>query len=103
MTISTLQDTLYFEDEYTNEYNEFDNDRDRFRAVAGWLLFASIAGIVSGVLMITARGLCYVQICRSQYNVFAVLVSINTCYVYLASNNIYLHDYHGMTHFQGYT
>ena len=88
MTISTLQDISYFEDEYADEYDEFDNDRDRFRAVAGWLLFASIAGIVSRALMITARGLCYVQICRTRYNVFAVLVSINTYMLYLASNNI---------------
>lgn len=86
VTLSTLQDISYFEDDVVDEYSDYDNDRARFRAVAGWLLFGSIAGIASRVLLMTCRGLCYAQICKRKYLAFATAVSFNTHQPYLADN-----------------
>ena len=52
-----------------------EDDRDRFRDVAGWLLFAGIAGIISQITIVIIRGLFYFEIIQNRYLTYAVLVS----------------------------
>ena len=58
-----------------------EEDRDRFRDVAGWLLFTGIAGIIIQVTMAIFRGLFYVEIIKNRYFLYAVLVSRICMYV----------------------
>ena len=85
VALSAIADSLLFEDDTVEEFDALEDDRDIFRAVAGWLLFASIAGIVSRIAMVVIRGVFYLGIIDSEsmlYLVFAVLVSFNK---YIAS------------------
>lgn len=85
VTLSAIADSLFFDDDTVEEVDALEDDRDRFRAVAGWLLFASIAGIVSRIAMVVIRLVFHLDIIDSEsmlYLVFAVFVSFNK---YIAS------------------
>ena len=53
------------------------DDRDKYRGVAGWLLFVGIAGLITQVAMAIIRGLYYGEIVTSQFIIFGITVSIN--------------------------
>ena len=57
-----------------------EEDRDRFIDVAGWLLFAGIAGIIIQTIMVILRGLYYIEAFKNRYVGYAVLVSYTITY-----------------------
>ena len=59
------------------EDSEFSDDRDRYRGVAGWMLFVGIAGIVVQAVMTIVRALYYGEIITSQFVAFGIAVSFN--------------------------
>ena len=65
----------FFED--ASEDSDFADDRDRYRGVAGWMLFVAIAGIVIQAVMTIVRALYYGEVITSQFNVFGIIVSFN--------------------------
>ena len=73
VTLSTIDDV--FLDYYSGSVGE---DRDRYRGVAGWILFVSITGIISQVIMLIIC-LCYhLQCLKHQFLTFTIIVSSDT-------------------------
>ena len=75
VTLSTIDDTPLFDDDVTDEDSEIAEDRDAYRAVASWLIFVSIAGIISQVLLLVFRLLYYCEAFSANFTVFTVIVS----------------------------
>ena len=71
VTLSTVDD-LFGE---VDDDSEAAEDRDAYNAVAGWLIFVSIAGIISQVLLLVFRLLYYCEAFSANFTVFAVIVS----------------------------
>lgn len=67
-------DDLYSDD--IDEDSTAADDRDRYRAVAGWLLFVGIAGIITQGVMVIVRGLYYAEIVKSLFMTFVAIVSL---------------------------
>ena len=55
---------------------EAGRDRNRYRAVAGWLVFVGIAGIITQVIFAIFRGLYYGEAILSQFVIFGVVISL---------------------------
>ena len=53
-------------------------DRDRYRCVAGWILFVSIAGMISQAIMLIIRLLYHLQHLKHQFLTFTIIVSSDT-------------------------
>ena len=70
-TLLTVDD-LFGEADNDSEAGE---DRDTYNAVAGWLIFVSIAGIISQVLLMVFCLLYYCEVFSANFTVFAVIVS----------------------------
>ena len=75
VTLSTIDDTIIFDDNFNDDDPELAEDRDAYRAVAGWLIFVSIAGIISQVLLLVFRLLYYCEAFSANFTVFTVIVS----------------------------
>ena len=73
ITLSTIDDV--FPDYYSGSVGE---DRDRYRGVAGWVLFVSIAGIMSQVMMLIIHLFCHFQCSKHQFLTFIIIVSSDT-------------------------
>ena len=54
---------------------EVEEDRNRYRAVAGFLVFVGIAGIITQAVLTIARALYYGEVITSQFTVFGIIVS----------------------------
>ena len=80
VALSSIED-LYPDD--IDEDSSAAEDRDRYRGVAGWLLFVGIAGIITQSVMVVVRGLYYTEIVKSQFMIFAVMVSFYIRIVYI--------------------
>ena len=76
VTLSTIDDTIIFDDNFNDNDSELAEDRDAYRAVAGWLTFVSTAGIISQVLLLVFHLLYYCEVFSTNFTVFAVIVSI---------------------------
>ena len=79
VTLSTV-DGLFGEVDDDSEAGE---DRDTYNGVAGWLIFVSIAGIISQVILMIFRLLYYCEAFPANFTVFAVIVSIATLTYFL--------------------
>ena len=86
ITITSVNDI--FDDDIPDD-SDVGRDRDRYRAVAGWLLFVCIAGIITQVIFAIVRGLFYGEVIISQFIAFGVVVSLNI-YIYIY---IYIYTY----------
>ena len=64
-----------FED--VDEDSDAADDRDKYRDVAGWLLFVGIAGLITQIIMAIIRGLYYGEVITSHFLIFGITVSIN--------------------------
>lgn len=70
-TITDIDDLI----ELTEQQKE---DRDRYRAVAGWLLFVGAGGMIIMVAMVIVRVLYYTEFLNARFVLFGVLVSIRS-------------------------
>ena len=68
-----LQDLIEFDED-----SEAAEDRDRHTGVAGWLLAVGIAGIIVQIIMVIFRGLYFIEVIRSQFFLFGIIVRDNT-------------------------
>ena len=63
---------------YGFDVNDFDDDaeedKNRYRGVAGWLLFVSIAGIISQIVLAIIQSLFYAEVIQKQYSIFRIVV-----------------------------
>ena len=66
-------------DVFKNAQDDSDaaDDRDKYRDVAGWLLFVGIAGLITEITIAIIRGLYYGEIIKSQFVIFGITVSTN--------------------------
>ena len=67
--------------DYVSEGSNDAEDRDRYRGVAGSLLFVSIVGIVIQPIMAIIRILYFTEAIKAQFFVFAILVSSMSLYI----------------------
>ena len=63
-------------DDHIPDDTEAGWDRNRYRAVAGWLVFVGIAGIITQVIFAIFCGLYYDEAIISQFVIFGVVVSL---------------------------
>ena len=52
------------------------DDLDKYRAVAGWLIFVAIAGMATQIVMAIVRALYYGEAISSHAFVFGLMVSL---------------------------
>ena len=71
ITLSTVDDLFGEVDDDTDA----GEDRDTYNGVAGWLIFVSIAGIISQTILLIFRLLYYCKAFSANFTVFAVIVS----------------------------
>ena len=66
-------------DDFLRNAIDYPREMDRYRGVAGWLLFVAIVGTISQAVMVIACALYYGEVIRSQLVgvVFRIVVSFN--------------------------
>ena len=72
VTLSTIHD-IY--PDQLPEGSQSKDDKEIYDAVARWLLFASIVGIIVQSIMVIVRGLYFAETIKNNFQVFTVLVS----------------------------
>ena len=77
VAFSTIAQIDLFDDDIPGD-TDSGEDRDRFRAVAGYVLSASIVGIVTQLLLAAHRGFYYCKVMQPPFYMLKVLVSFNT-------------------------
>lgn len=65
----------FFED--VPEDSDFEDDRDQYRRVAGWMLAVAIAGIIIQAVLTIVRALYYGEAITNHFTVFGIIVSFN--------------------------
>ena len=73
IAISNIND--YFRG-FPDDSTDADN-RDKYRAVAGYLLSIGIAGLITQIIMTIIWGLYYGEVIISHFRIFGITVSIN--------------------------
>ena len=75
VTLSTIDDVS---SDHIPAYANVGKDREKYRGVAGWILFVSIAGIITQVIMLIIHLLYHLQCLKHQFLTFAIIVSSDT-------------------------
>ena len=79
VTLSTITDIRFLNNAADDSENG--EDRDRYRAVAWWLLAVAIVGIITQIILLVFRALFFKKIIISHFVIFGILVSIIVTYV----------------------
>ena len=77
VAFSTIAQIDLFDDDIPGD-TDSGEDRDRFKAVVGYVLSASIVGIVTQLLLAAHRGFYYCKVMEPPFYMLKVLVSFNT-------------------------
>ena len=75
-SVITIKSVIDIFDDDIPDDSDAGQDRDRYQAVAGCLLFVSIAGIITQVIFAIVRGLFYRDVIKSHFIAFGVVVSL---------------------------
>ena len=74
VALSTVAQINLFDDDIPDDSDSAE-DRDRFRTVAGYVLCASVVGIVTQLLLAANRGFYHCKVIKPPFYIFKVLVS----------------------------
>ena len=77
VALTTVAEINLFDDDIPDDTNSAE-DRDRFRAVAGYVLSASVVGIVTQLLLAANRGFYHCKVMKPPFYMFKIIVSFNT-------------------------